>query len=208
MKKNQIKLLFSAVALGMLAMVSPLSAQAGKVTVDKPKFDSLTSPEVGGNTGRKNFKPKEWLEAEVKFKVEMPESYKEKFVDNVTVKWYVAVQNPSGKGTVLIEKTVQHVNVPVGEEVFSSVYLSPSAVMRLSGSDRASKSIVTAIGGEILINGSDAVKNSGYFSSKGKPGWWTSDKLSRYDSVPLLNKDQTPFKFLWWDRYAEIKNDL
>ena len=207
MKRNKFKLLFSAVALGMLSMVSSLSAQAGKVTVDKPQFDSLTSPEVGGNTGRKSFKPKDWLEAEVKFRVEMPSDYTEKFVDSVTVKWYVAAENPAGKGTILLEKIIQHVNVPVGEDIYSSVYLSPSAIMRLSGGDRASKGVVKSVGGEILVNGSAAVKKSGYFSSKGKPGWWESEALSRYDKVPLLNKNQTPFKLLWWDRYAELKSD-
>lgn len=207
MKKNKLKLLLSAAALGMLSMVSTLSAQTGKVAVDKPQFDSLQSPEVGGNTGRKSFRPKDWLEAEVKFKVEMPESYEEKFVDDVTVKWYVAVKNPTGRGTVYMEKVVKHVNVPVGEDVYSSVYLSPTAVKRISGGDRASKSVVTSVGGEILINGSPAAKKSGVFTSKGKLGWWNSEKISRYDKVQLLNKNQTPFKLLWWDRYAEIKSD-
>jgi hypothetical protein len=206
MKKSKLKMLFSTAALLALSMVAPLHAQAGKVEASDPKFDSLLSPEVGGNTGSKSWKPKDWLEAEVKFKVEMPKSYKQKFVDSVTVKWYVAIKNPAGSGYVLIEKEVEHVNVPVGEDVHSSVYLSPSAIMRISGSDRASKGVVSHIGGEISVNGTSLQDNKDrYFTSKGKIGWWTSGKLSRYDRIPLLNKDETPFKFLWWDRYAEIK---
>jgi hypothetical protein len=40
-----------------------------------------------------------------------------------------------------------------------------------------------------------------------KKPFWTlaSDNLSRTDKVPLLNKNETPFKFLWYDRYAEIE---
>ena len=121
------------------------------------------------------------------------------------MKWYVAAKNPDGKGYVLLEKEINHVNVPVGEDIFSSVYLSPTAVKRISGSDRAGKSILSHVGGEILINGSQPEKKSGYFTSKDKPGWWVSGKLSRYDKIPLRNKNETPFKFLWWDRYAEIE---
>ena len=103
--------------------------------------------------------------------------------------------------------TPKHVNVPVGEDVYSSVYLSPTAVKRISGSDRAGKSILSHVGGEILVNGTQPVDKSGYFASKDKPGWWVSGKLSRYDKIPLRNKNETPFKFLWWDRYAEIDDE-
>lgn len=205
MKRFNLKTVLSAVAFGMTALASPLAAQQGKVKVDKPDFDDLQSPEVGGNTDKKNFKPKDWLEVEVKFKVEMPDSYKEKFVDSVTVKWYVAAQNTNGKGFILLEKEVNHVNVPVGEEIYSSVYLSPASIQRLSGTDNASKSVIDRVGGEILVNGAAAYKDSGKFSSKGKADWWSSGSLSRSDKIPLLSKNETPFEFLWWDRYAEIK---
>mgnify|MGYP001479670561 CR=1 FL=1 len=96
-------------------------------------------------------------------------------------------------------------NVPVGEDVYSSVYLSPAAILRITGSDRA-KGSVSHIGGEVLVNGTSIQSNKErFFTSKDKIGWWTSGKLSRYDRIPLLNKNETPFKFLWWDRYAEIK---
>jgi len=125
------------------------------------------------------------------------------------VKWFVAAQNPDGKGFVLLEKEITHVNVPVGEEVFTSVYLSPASIMRLSGSDRASKSVIKSVGGEILVNGQPSVNKSGKkgvaFSSTGQPGWWTAAGMSRNDSIPLRDKDETPFKALWYDRYAEIE---
>ena len=182
-----------------LAGSSALFAEA-KISVDDPDFDDLQSPEVGGNTGKKNFRPKDWLEMEVKFKVSAvsPEP-KDKFVNRATVRWYVAVKNPGGKGYWLLEKEVEHVNIPVGEDVYASIYLSPNSVQRLSGGDRASKSILYAVGGEINVAGTTV-----YFSSKGKAGWWTSGNLSRTDKVPVLNKNETPFKMLWWDRYAEV----
>ena len=196
--------LLSVLVLGGLSLTSPLMAQVGKVSLDNPSFDELPSPNFGGNTEEKNFRPKDWLEVEVKFKVEMPRSYKSDFVDRVTVKWYVAIEDPAGgRGTVYIEKEINHVNVPVDEDVYTSVYLSPSAVKRISGGENAGKRIVKSVGGEILVNGQAAVDESGFFSSTGKPGWWL--KISRYDKIPLLSKNETPFKPLWWDRYAEIE---
>lgn len=204
MKHSKRHYLFSTLLLGFMSLTSPLMAQAGKVTLDKPEFDDLPSPNFAGNTGEKNFKPKDWLEVEVKFKVEMPRSYKEKFVDRVTVKWYVAIDDPAGgRKAVYIEKEINHVNVPVGEDIYSSVYLSPSAILRISGSENAGKRVVKSVGGEILVNGQAAVDKTGLFSSTGNPGWWL--QISRYDKIPLLNKNDTPFKALWWDRYAEIE---
>ncbi len=204
MKNFHHKLLLSAFAFGALFSATPLMAQKYELDVDKPKFKDLQSPEVGGNTGVKRFKPKDWLEVEVKVKIKASSS-KIKFVDTLTVKWYIAAKNPDGKGYVLLEKEVTHVNVPVEEEIYLSVYLSPTAVQRISGGDRAGKGILSHVGGEIVVNGMVPVKKSGYFSSKGKPGWWRSGNLSRYDKIPLRNKNETPFKFLWWDRYAEIQ---
>jgi len=204
MKLFKKKLLSALLVLGVVS-TSSLMAQTGKVKLDSPKFDNIPSPVF--NTGKnKNFKPKDWLEVELKFSVEMPRTYKQKFIDRVTVKWYVAIDDPEGgRKPVFLQTEVNHVNVPVGEDVYSSVYLSPAAIKRITGRDRASKGIVKSVGGEILVNGQPAYKNSGMFSDKGKVGWW--NQLSRYDKIQLLNKNQTPFKFLWWDRYAEIEEE-
>ena len=206
MKRFNRNLLFSVLLLGAVSSVSPLMAQKYKLDVDKPDFDDLLSPIVDGNTMAKKFKAKEWLEVEVKFKIQSSNK-KEKFVDRVTVKWYVAAKVTEGSSTKtrVLEKEVNYVNVPVGEDVFVSVYLSPSAVRRISGGDNAAKSVVEGVGGEILVNGSQPEKSSGFFStlSRSKGKWW--DSLARYNKIPLRNKNETPFKFLWWDRYAEIE---
>ena len=204
MKHQHSKLLLSTLLACFVFSASSLMAQQYKLDVDKPDFDSLESPDLGGNTGDKKFKAKDWLESEVKFKIEASND-KEKFVNSVTVRWYVAVENPDGKGFLLLKKEIQHVNVPVDEDIYSSVYLSPNSIMRLSGRDRAGKNTLSHVGGEILVNGTVPVGNSGYFTSKDKPGWWTKPGLTSFDEIKLLNKSETPFKALWWDRYAEIK---
>ncbi|MBT8045425.1 MAG: hypothetical protein KJO79_10780 [Verrucomicrobiae bacterium] len=206
MKNFNYKSLFSVALLGLISSAGSVLAQQYKADVDKPKFDELPSPEVGGNTGEKNFKPKDWLEVEVKFKI-VSSRREDKFADRVTVKWYVAAKVTEGGNTRVrvLEKEVNYVNVPLNEDIYASVYLSPSAVMRISGSDNAGKNVVEGVGGEVLVNGIQPVRNSGFFStlSKSKGKWW--DSMSRYNKIPLRNKNETPFKFLWWDRYAEIE---
>jgi len=190
----------SLLAVVFAAGTSSVCAEA-KMKVDKPEFDDLQSPELGG---KKKFSPKDWLEVEVKFNIAdvRPES-KDGYVDQAEIRWYVAVENPGGKGYWLLEKQVTHVNIELGEDFYASVYLSPSSVKRLSGKERAGKSIVWGVAGEITVAGTTETFNS----QPSKKEWWKAGSLSRTDKVPLLNKDETPFKALWWDRYAEIQQD-
>jgi hypothetical protein len=205
MNINRLKSLLSA----LLILVLPASFAMAqyKVEAEKPEIVKVLSPDLGGLSAKKDFRPKDWMEIEVKFKVEVPPADKKKikFLDKVTVKWYIAVKNPEGKGFILLEKEVNHVNVPVGQDIYASVYLSPNSVMRLTGGDRINKADIKEAGGEILVNGQQPVKNSGFFSKDTQGKWWSSGKLSRYDKIPLLNKDETPFKILWYSRYAEIE---
>lgn len=200
-------------AAALFAASPSLLAQqvAVKIEADDPQFDDLQSPEVGGNTGKKSWKPKDWLEVEVKVKLDARPMPADEHIDRLTVKWYVAVENKTGgRGAaeyLLMEKEVTHVNVPIGEEFFLSCYLSPATIKRLTGKDRAGKNSVKAVGGEITCLG--AVEPARFSSEplqRNNP-WWTSGAMQRTNKFPLLNKNETPFKFLWWDRYVEIEPD-
>jgi hypothetical protein len=143
------------------------------------------------------------LEIETKIKVSMSPEPKSMTCDRLTVKWYIAVKNPERPNTMLLlTRDVEHVNVPLEEEVFCSVYMSPASLKRLTGSDRAGKGAVEAVAYEILINGMKVAEET----TKFRVGWWNaaSDKISRSDAVPLLGKNETPFATMWWDRYAEV----
>ena len=197
----------NAFTLAAAALVSFLAggeavAQASKVVGEKPMFDNLLSPEFSGGK-QKSFKPKEWLEIETKIKVSLSPEPVSKTCERLTVKWYIAVKNPEKANTMLLlTKQVEHVNVPLDEDVYCSVYLSPASIERLTGMDSGGKGAVEYAGYEILINGVKAVEET----DKGKAGWWNSasDKISRSESVPLLSKADTPFSNMWWDRYAEV----
>jgi hypothetical protein len=194
-------------ALAAFVIISTISsgvahAQAAKVAAEKPTFDDLTSPEFAGGK-QKAFKPKDWLELETKVRVSMAPEPKSMTCDRLTVKWYVAVKNPEKPGTMLLlTRDIEHVNIPLEEDVYCSVYLSPASLKRLTGSDRGGKTAVEAVGYEILVNGVKVAEDT----TKFKTGWWNaaSDKISRSDAVPLLNKAETPFANSWWDRYAEV----
>lgn len=198
------KIAVSAVTVtASLAFSASAVAQAVKVSSEKPTFDDLQSPGEFGGTKSKSFKPKDWLEVETKLKIQMSPAPKSSTLERLTVKWYVAVKNPEKSGTfLLLSKDIEYVNVALDEDVYVSVYLSPASVRRLTGSDKAGKGSVEFVGYEVLVNGEKVASET----NKGPANWWTvaSDKISRNDSVPLLNKKETPFGVMWWDRYAEI----
>ena len=102
---------------------------------------------------------------------------------------------------LLLTKDIEHVNAPLDEDVYCSVYLSPASIKRLTGFDRAGKSSVEVVGYEVLINGERVFQET----SKFKVNWWSipTDKISRSETVPLLKKSETPFSAMWWDRFIE-----
>jgi hypothetical protein len=201
-----IRKTFSITASSLIAALTIGSAvgQQVKVEGEKPAYEDLLSPDIPGT--KKSFKAKDWLEIEAKLRISMDPAPESKTCDKLTVKWYVAVKNPEKAGTMfLLTKDVEHVNLPLGEDIYSSVYLSPASIKRLTGFDRAGKSSVELAGYEVLVNGVKVAAQTSK-SVGGKTEWWliASPKISRTDTVPLLNKSETPFSMMWWDRYAEV----
>jgi hypothetical protein len=199
--RNSLLAVLTCAAVGIFS-TSSAEAQAYKVTGSKPSFDDLQSPEFSGGK-QKSFKPRNWLEVETGFTVQMSPEPPSKTAERVLVKWYLAVAHPDKKGAfLLLTKDVTHVNVPLNTEVYSSIYLSPSSISRLTGSDRGGKKAVELVGYEVIINGVKVAEET----NKNKAGWWNqpSNSISRSDTVPLLDKTETPFAAMWWDRYAEV----
>lgn len=196
---RSVALAFGAILT--LGVAAPLAAQE-KADIGSLQFDDLPSPDLQG-TKNKSFKPKDWLEVEAGITVPALNREQEEvgFIDQMVVKWYVAVKDQASGKVMLLTKDITHLNIPVGEEVYSSVYLSPNTIKRLTGKDRAAKSEIEVVALEVLVNG---VK-IGEETSKMRSGWWNSPNLARGDRFPLLSKNETPFKMYWWDRYAEIE---
>lgn len=201
----------TTLSLAATAFIAALSigtsfAQDSKVVGEAPMFDDLPSPQFSGGGKDKAFKPKDWLEIETKLKISLSPEPPSKTCDKITVKWYIAVKNPDKAGTYfLLTKSVDHVNVPLDEDIYCSVYLSPASIKRLTGSDKGGKGAVDLVGYEVLVGGEKKFEET----SKSTKGWWntSSNKISRSDAVPLLNKAETPFSNMWWDRYAEVSTE-
>jgi hypothetical protein len=201
MKKSSMKK-FALLAITLTCINSAFSQQS-KVEAEKPVFDDILSPEFSGGK-QKAFKPKDWLEMETKIKVQLAPEPASKTAEEIMIKWYVAVKNPEKAGYFfLLTKSITHINVPLNDEIFSSVYLSPASTMKLTGSAKGGKNAVEFVGYEVLIGGEIKAADT----NKGKVGWWkaSSEKISASTSVPLLSKHETPFANMWWDRYAEVK---
>lgn len=193
---------FAIPAFALILSAVPALGQASRVEGAKPAFEDIESPQFSGGK-QKAFKPGDWLEIEAELQVALAPEPPSKTCDKITIKWYVAVKNPDKPGTfLLLTKEIDYVNVPTGEKIYCSVYLSPSSIRRLTGSPKAGKTAVEFVGYEVLINGEKKMEET----NKGKAGWWNtgSDKIARSASVPLLTKAQTPFADMWWDRYAEL----
>lgn len=190
-------------ALWLLGVVGVQAQQYKfKVTGEEPEFDSLLSPQLGVG---KDFKPKEWLEVEARLFLQMAPEPKSKTCDRLTIRWYAAVANPEQRGSFLLfSREVNHVNIPVGEEIYCSVYMSPASIRRLLGEARNAEKAVEVVSYEVLINGEVLAYQTS--NRKFAHEWWLKggDKLIRSEVVPLLDKSQTPFSIMWWDRYAEV----
>jgi len=177
---------------------------AARATAGQPSVEALQSPDIQTQTKPKRFVPRDWLEIEAAIKIEVRPEPPSGMLDRLTVKWYVAVADPDKRGEFfLLTRELTHVNVPINEDIFSSVYLSPSSIRRISGGHRASARSVEMIGYEVIFNG-EPIASAANRGARDK--WWTipSEKISASDSVPLMTKSETPFAAMWWDRYAEV----
>lgn len=193
----------------LAATIFTMSASAeaqmrAKADPGLPTAETLQSPEIPSQTKQKRFVPRDWLEIEAAIKIQTAPVPPSGMVDRLVVKWYLAVLNPDKpREFLLLTREITHANVPIEEEIFSSIYLSPSSIRRLTGNYRGGTKAVDMIGYEVIFNGEviGSAVNRG-----ARPEWWkiASEKISASDAIPVLTKLETPFAAMWWDRYAEV----
>lgn len=189
-------LLLALCLLGLAGGTGYAQVQISAVEVDDVEVTMLKTPKFDVNTGKIKETPRrrEWLELEVEFSVEgkSPTDY----VDNLLFKYYIVLDDE--KKTMVIAD-VTHVNVPLGEKIYSSVYISPSSLDKLLGKEKGKEGSVEGYAVEILHLGQS-------FGGRAKPSspgrWWQARPAT---SGLLVSKEKTPFAPLWWDRFAEIQ---
>jgi hypothetical protein len=196
--------------------VSNASAQDAKseklVDLKAPMIQAQSTPDIKADfVKEKRWKPKEWLELEVPFIASAPKGAKSNFTsyDLLTFKYFLFLANADKDKSRILTAEVNHVNVPVGEAMASVVYLSPSAVLSLTGSNRVVASSVTLWAVEVSHEG----KTVGFISSKGKSPsdagaeWWKATGAPPTVAGMLKNKMETPFAPLWGDFHAEVQSN-
>lgn len=208
-------ILTSIAAMAAAVLLVPTASAQGtgnpkmqvRVTLDKLNYTPRQSPNVNTQDDPKPLpKPKKWADFEIPFKVEAAPRPKSGYIDSLTFKFYIAVVNPDRARQYLkLYKEVKYVNVPVGEMTYASVYLSPSSVKRITGSEASkSKTWIKYEGVVVEYAGRQVAM---YSNERGKMAkWWTIQSPSIVETTyyPLLNKDETPFSVYWYDRYPEI----
>jgi hypothetical protein len=128
-----------------------------------------------------------WLEVEVEFKA-TPE-----LTDDLTFKYYILFN-----GTLLTGE-VTHVNIPAGRENHSVMYVPPRVLARLANKRPITENLCQNVAVQILQGGNVKAEAS---LNRAALDWFTT--LPTVSGL-VLNKDQTPFAPLYWDRYEQIK---
>jgi hypothetical protein len=115
------------------------------------------------------------------------------FTDELTFKYYILFNSN------LLTGEVTHVNIPAGRENRSVMYVSPRALARFGNNRPITTNSCQNIAVQIVQQG--AVKDESNLS-RAQPQWYAT-----MPQVPgfVLNKNETPFAPLYWDRYEQIK---
>jgi hypothetical protein len=172
----------SALATGAFAQipVGPTSIKLGKIEISGVK-----TPEYQITGGQnKRYKLGTWLEFEVGYDT-VPEE-----IDELTFKFSALIEKK------LLDGEVTYVNIAKGKDHYGSVYISPKAIDKLTGGKPLSPAAIENVWVEVSRQGQVLGKVSH------RPG--APPNVPHLTGL-ILNKTQTPFAPLFYDRYEEVK---
>ena len=180
---------FSLFACALAAFGLCASAQTpvgpGAVKLGKVALEVVKTPEFNITGGpQKRSKAGQWLEVEVEFDTK-PED-----IDELTFKFTILVEKR------LLDGEVTHINIPKGREHYSVMYVSPRSLEKLTGGKPLTGASIENVWVEVSKQGQILDKASH------KPG--VPPNLPHLTGM-VLNKDETPFAPLFYDRYEAIK---
>lgn len=198
---TKLPVMLAAMAASMFAFTSPAEAAT---TVDKPKINIEVQKTPRYNVSgpkEKRDTQKFWVEVEVEFIADKKSGDpNDDFVDPLEFKYFIALKAKDGQ-TKVYTLSVTHTNVLKGEKLYSVAYMSPTAVAKIMGKNATLNKSSIQVAVEIRSGGSLV---AGDATTRPSQKWWNS--LPNVDGM-VLNKNQTPFAPLWWDRYAEIQGN-
>lgn len=184
----------AAALLGLLLFAAQAVAQppprGAEFAITRINRNLITAPQFT-YTGAQQYQTDQrgrWLEVEVEFTA-VPE-----YTDELTFRYHILV---NGR---LLTGEVTHVNIAAGRDLRSVMYVSPKTLARLMGTRPVGPTTVQNVAVQLVQQG--AVKSELSAERSDAPGWFTS--LPKVTGL-VLNKNETPFAPLYWDRYEQIK---
>ena len=162
------------------APVGPASIKVGKVEVSAPN-----TPEYNITGGAsKRFKTAKWIEVEVEYETK-PED-----IDELTFKFTIMVEKK------LLDGEATYVNIAKGREHYAVMYVSPKSIDKLTGGKPLTPASIENVWVEVSKSGLVLAKES--FKPTPMPN-------AQHVAGMVLNKDETPFGPLYYDRYESLK---
>lgn len=168
------------------AQAQPRPTREFQITRITKNLISTAEYNYGGGGQYRTNPNDRWVEVETEF-MAAPD-----WTDEITLKYYVLL---NGR---LLTGEVTHVNIVAGSNR-SVMYVVPVALTRFAGNRPVVPTMIQNVAVQLLQGG--AVKDE--LSLARTPGQWFAG-LSPITGF-ILNKNETPFAPLYWDRYAQIK---
>jgi hypothetical protein len=173
----------------VLPVVANAQTRGADFQITKITKNLISTPQFT-YTGAEQFQSDQrnrWLEVEVEFAA-VPE-----FTDELTFRYYILF---NGK---LLTGEVTHTNIPAGRTNRSVMYVSPRTLARFSDNRSITANMFQNIAIQIVQQG--AVRDE-LSLVRASTQWFASlPQVSGF----VLNKNETPFAPLYWDRYEQIK---
>jgi hypothetical protein len=177
-----------ALSISLPLIVSAQTRPAAEFQITKITKNLIPTPQFAyAGAQRQTNQRDRWLEVEVEFTA-TPD-----LTNELTFKYYILFN-----GTLLTGE-VTHINVPGGRENRSVMYIPPRALARFANNRAITENSCQNIAVQIVQQG--AVKAEASLN-RAQPQWY--EPLPQVSGL-VLNKDQTPFAPLYWDRYEQIK---
>ncbi len=177
---------FLSFSIALFALAASAIAR-DEYAISKVTASTIKTPEIN-YTGDQRRAPRsqQWIELEVEFQSIVP------LTDELTFKYYALI------GGKCLTGEVTHVNIAKGRDLRSVMYISPQSINRLLEGKTITPADIQDVGVQMLNKGQLVAEKS----YKGQGEWWV-----RMQQVPgmLINKNETPFAPLYYDRYEAIK---
>ena len=181
---------FAILAIALAAWPAFAQAQRQEYAIKKLTADLIPTPRYTfQGTDHRVGRPEDWLEIEVQFE-SAPE-----WTDELTFRYFIFIANKCLTGEVT------HVDIPRGRDLHSVMFVSPRSLARLMEGRSMTAQNVENVGVQIMNKG-QVVAVSSIKEVRGNPQWWQN--LQQTPGM-VINKNDTPFAPLYWDRYEAIK---